>query len=595
MFTFRFALASATALVLVACGGSGAASGGNNGGGNNGGGNNGGGNNPGGTPGSAFYLPFAAKSTSGGETDLYVIPSDNLSLTPIFVARTSTGSNNGFLTVAQSKQPTLNGSNVVTSLSPYAILYVAVGSDGNAHVYALSLASTSAAPSETQVSSLSLNSIGDVCGLTGSAQTNLFDPTTLFIVLHTNSGGQSSCGKGGDVYQVVHYTDSSTTAPTVVGITSSTFTALYKPGGALGGLVLLDSTTGNLDFFGSNSFTSPTVLTAGVTSWSDLVDDRFVNNTGSLGASTAFLSVTTNSGVSVWRVDSSGAPANVYTAAGLLSGVADTNNVYFLDTNISFPGGTQRIYQEAMSGGTPLELYGTVSAGLPLPPIYTLIGSNGASLVLTSMNTNTSPPSTPAPSTSVVTLPVGAPAAPTTIAGPFSGQVLAWMCPSSFGDVASDDLVLNVINGGLPGSTAPTSYSSEVLTPGGVVKQTELPNSHFLISIPSDACAVNFGSVLQVRGITDTNGGYGGGTVNAFNLSSFSATALGTTTGSGSYLVPKGDNVLVPGAGFLSDVIGSGIVGSVSIGGGSSGLAFDLSKSLIVPVTVPNSNVVAIL
>jgi hypothetical protein len=33
----------------------------------------------------------------------------------------------------------------------------------------------------------------------------------------------------------------------------------------------------------------------------------------------------------------------------------------------------------------------------------------------------------------------------------------------------------------------------------------------------------------------------------------------------------------------------------VSIGGSSSGLAFDLSKSLIVPVTVPNSNVVAIL
>jgi hypothetical protein len=51
----------------------------------------------------------------------------------------------------------------------------------------------------------------------------------------------------------------------------------------------------------------------------------------------------------------------------------------------------------------------------------------------------------------------------------------------------------------------------------------------------------------------------------------------------------------VPGAGFLSDVIGSGIVGSLSIGGGSSGLAFDLSKSLIVPVTVPNSNVVGVL
>jgi len=110
-----------------------------------------------------------------------------------------------------SKQLTMSSSNVVTSSAPYALLYYAAGGDGNAHVYGLKLADTSVAPSATQVSSLSLNSVSDICGSIGFGQTNVYDPKTLFVVLHTNVGGASSCGKGGDVYQMVHYTDSSTT------------------------------------------------------------------------------------------------------------------------------------------------------------------------------------------------------------------------------------------------------------------------------------------------------------------------------------------------------------------------------------------------
>jgi hypothetical protein len=80
--------------------------------------------------------------------------------------------------------------------------------------------------------------------------------------------------------------------------------------------------------------------------------------------------------------------------------------------------------------------------------------------------------------------------------------------------------------------------------------------------------------------------------VNALDLSSFSATALSTTSGNGTYTIPAGETVQP--VIFLSDVIGSGAVASFSAGV-SSGLAFDLSKSLIVPVTVPNSNVGPIL
>jgi hypothetical protein len=593
MFTFRRVLICTLALVLGACGGgetdsgsdpSSASSGGSNPGGTN---SNGSGPSGANSGGSSFYLPFVATSSSGGETGLFVIPSGDLSSTPIFVTRTSANSQTGLAMVAYSKKPLLNGSNVVTSLSPYAILYVATGSDGNAHLYALDLSDPSVAPTAAQVSSLSLSSTADMCGTAGSAQTNLYDPTTLFLVLHTNPGGTSKCGKGGDVYQVVHYTDSSTTAPMIVNITNTMLTALYEANGALGGMALLDSTTGNLDFYDSDAFTSPTVLTTGVTSWSDLIDDSTVNNTGSLGATTAFLAVTKTSGTTLWRVASSGAAAAVYTARGGLGlfGVADTNNIYFSDTVLQ--SGTQSIYEESMSGGTPLELYGTSNAGFPPPPQYSLIGSNGTVLVLTATTIGAG-----SLSTSVLTLPVGTGATPTTIAGPFSDLVTAWMCPSSFGDVGSDVLVLNMANGTAPGSTTATSYSSEVLSPSGVVKQATLLDSTFLIAGSPGACGVEFGSLLQVRGIADTNGGYGGGTVNAFNLGSLSATALSTTTGSGTYTVPSGDQILA--AGFLSPVIGSAVVGSLS-SMVSSGLAFDLSKGLVVAVSVPSSEVSGIL
>ena len=213
-----------------------------------------------------------------------------------------------------------------------------------------------------------------------------------------------------------------------------------------------------------------------------------------------------------------------------MTGVADLNNVYFTDTvgpSLAASSSTQSIYQEAIGGGTPLELYSTSST--VVPTLYFLVGSNDTSLVMTSSTAST----TGGPSTSVRTLSVGTPATPIPVAGPFSGMVFAAMCPATFGDVGSDDLLLNVTLTQGP-ITAPTSttYSSEVLTPSGVVKQAALPNSVFP-GLPM--CGGSSESVLQVRGITDTNGGYGGGTVNVFNFSSFSATALGTTTGSGSY------------------------------------------------------------
>jgi hypothetical protein len=126
-----------------------------------------------------------------------------------------------------------------------------------------------------------------------------------------------------------------------------------------------------------------------------------------------------------------------------------------------------------------------------------LIGSNGTLLVLTS--TTVGAISSPTlMQTSVLTLTVGVPGAPASIAGPFSGMVSAWMCPSSFGDVASDDLLLNVDSNPAMVSTMPTTYS-RVLTPSGVVKQPAMANSAFLIvGVPDIA------GLPDIAGIWDT-------------------------------------------------------------------------------------------
>lgn len=586
----RIGCVSTLALMLIACGGGSPAdpSGGNTTPGGGGGSGSGGGGSGSGS--SAFYLPYVATSTSGGETGLFVVPSDNLSTTPIFVTRT-TASAQGVEVLAHSDSLTRNSAGVVTSAAPYGLLYAAVGSDGNFHIYALRLGDTSVAPAAIQASSLSLAALTDICR-SSFAQTNLYDPTTLFVVLDTNVGGTSSCGNGNDVYQVVRYTDSSTSAPAVVNITTpvgvpNPFVALYQSSGALGGLVMLDSSSSALKLYSDATFTNSSVLVSSVTSWYDLVDDSSVNGTASQGASTAFLLVATGGGSSIWRVTATGAASSVYATTGTVSApaqsVADANNVYFMDTD--FQGGTQTIVQEAIGGGTPIDLYSAPIGGLPVA-MYSLVGSNGTSLVLTSTTTSLGG----VPTTSVLTLPVGTPGTPTNIAGPFSGLlgVTATMCPEAFGDVASDDLLLTTQETTTSGSATTYSYASEVLTPAGAVKQAALANSAFLVGGLSGTCGAESGSVLQARGITDTNGGYGGATVSAFELSSLTTTGLTTTTGSGTYLVPTG--YALPPAMFLSGPIGADLLSPVS-GRVSAGIAFDVSKGLIVSVSVPNSSV----
>jgi hypothetical protein len=226
------------------------------------------------------------------------------------------------------------------------MMYAAAGADGNVHVYGLNLSNSAIAPAPVQAGSLSVAALSAICDF-GQAETNLTDPTTLFIVLHIASS--TGCGKPGDVWEVVRYKDSAATAPLVVNINTTTMSALYKAGGALGGLVLLDSPAQILWFYSDSTFSARTNLVGAVTDYSVLfATDQ--DNRVSLSASVDFFAVTTATGEFIYRVNSAGSSANVFTAAGTLGLVAvgDDTSLYFTD-NITAGTTTVKIYQQPIN------------------------------------------------------------------------------------------------------------------------------------------------------------------------------------------------------------------------------------------------------
>jgi hypothetical protein len=509
---------------------------------------------------------------------VFVIPSSSLAATPTFVT-TSTAT----LFLGYGQQITLNGSNDVTAYSPATYMYAAIDTSNNIHVYGLNLTSTTT-PTPTQIGSLSLPltagaAVNTVICDSREASTNFFDASTVFVVLHI--AGSSGCNTTGDVWEVVHYTDSSSTAPTVVAIKSTFFTPLYDSTGALTGLELFDATSGNLYLYASDSFTSPTTLVAGVTAASTILNAESVNG-GAFTGNELFLSVTTAAGNYLYRlVHGATTATREYTATGTLTGVGvgDGVNVYFNDT-VTAATSTTTLWAEPLAGGTPTELY-TVS--YPAGVSYDLLGANTSVLVFYSSTISGS-----SISSTLLTVPVSTlSATATSIGGPYTGLISSsnsFLQPVTGGDPSTDLVFVNVLDATSGGGGTTISYSSEVLTPTGTVKKALTSNSAFLFN----AASILSGSAVQIAGITDTNGGYGGGTFNAVNLGTLASTAL-TTTGGAAYTVPAG---FISGFGQLADTIGAGVFAPTGGSTGASmGGAYDLSKDLIVPISLANTNV----
>ena len=546
--------------------------------------------------GGAYWIPYSAspvpQATPPGSNGLFLIPSDKLSTAPApsFVTTDKTQ----LLGIGTQ----ISESGGTLTYSPQLMMYADTNSSGTTSIFGLTLANTSTVPTPAQISNLVVPATQQVCSTGFSSLTDVTQPTTLFVVIEV--GTPTQCSAGGGTYEVVHYTDSSTTAPVVVSINTTDIQSVFQ-NGKLTGLLLYASGTSSFNLYADNTFKSPTQKItglSGVSYESGVLDAATLSTTG------LFFEVTTTAAVNeLYRIDGSTLAATLIQnlAAGSIGTVAqDDSNLYYL---VLTPGASSTlvatINQVALTGGTPKLLYtaptitnnGTAVSG------YQMIGANDSVVVFYYYSepfTNGFEDPTKAIAT-IYSIPVGTTTTtPTTLANYPAGNQLyeAFLSAPSGSGLSSRVLFATVRNAKGSILTPTIAYSAVSIPLNGGTAPAPIANSAYLaLAIISAQLTDN---VWQVTGITDTNGGFGGGTANSVNVSNLTDTPF-TTTGGGDYVFSAGFN----GAFFAisSNNIALGFLDNASavISGGATlqeqGAAADLSTNFLYPVVLTNTYV----
>lgn len=550
---------------------------------------------------SGFWMPFSAtpvKGTTGGKSGLFVIPSFEVGSTP---APTPS-----FITTAE---PTLLGATFAivgtltnpTSVTPALLIYSAKGTDGNQHLYGLNLANptnSKTPPTPVQITNLSVPTTKAICAA-GQAQSNLTVPSTLSVVIHVatpETGAQPGtlgycAGVPTGTYYLAAYSASKTTAPTVLNIPGGTstlsaivndgeFTALNATSGLLGGIIYWDSKTLAENFYttlaGFNSAPSKVPL-SGVKG-TPLACIGLVPSVENLGGD-YLAAVSTAKGFLSYAFTPAGA-ADEFFAGQASECFTDPTHLYFI--GIASGGTTGAIYEEASSSLTaPLMLLPGVTSSATLQ--YELLGSNTAVVVF-----EKSTVAGTGVSTTLETVPVGVKStAAKSIGGPFPGALFEGFLAAPKGEAAIDDqLFVTLQNRTISGTTVKVTYTSHLLRPSGTS----------IVTPPANTVWQSFGSltneleggVLEIAGITDTGGGYGGASLGLWPVGGTSSIPI-KLTGGASYKVPATYALSVEG--FLGTPIGEGALISLK-GEASIGVAINASSTVIVPISMaPATNV----
>ena len=546
--------------------------------------------------GSAYWIPYSASAipsaTPPGSTGLFIIPSDKLSSSPAptFVTTDATQ------LLAIGTQVSLK--NGVATYSPQVMMYADTSSAGITKIYGLMLAGTSTVPTPTQISSLSLPSGQQICEVSSDSETDISNADSVFVVIQV--GTASQCISTGGTYEVVHYTDSATTAPVVVNLNTTVMNGVYQ-NGKLVGLLVFDSATNSLDLYKDDTFTSPTQLITGLSNTnyvSGVLDEATLSTTGIFESAT-----TTGSATSLYRIDGSTLVATQIQnlATGSIGNVAqDDNNLYYI---VLTPGTgstiTATFNQVALTGGTPKLLYtaptltenGTAVTG------YQLVGSNDSLLVFEYYSVPyTSGIEDPTKATATLyTVPVGTTTTtPTTLATyPAGNQLFEVFLAAPSGSGISSNVLFATVRNATGSITTPTiAYSAVSIPLNGGTAPAAIKNSLYA-PLAVITAQLSY-TVWQVTGITDTDGGFGGGTANTVNVGTLADTPF-TTTGGGDYVF---------GAGFLGglEALSSNNV-AVGVFENEPGLVYhgatlqeigaaaDLTSNFLYPIVLTNTYV----
>jgi hypothetical protein len=316
-----------------------------------------------------------------------------------------------------------------------------------------------------------------------------------------------------------------------------------------------------------------------------------------------FFSVTTTGAVNyLYRID--GATLAATQIQDLMTGsignaVEDDNNLYYL---VLTPGtGTEvdTFYQVALTGGTPKLLYTApaITENGTAVTSYQLVGSNDSVLVFE----YSSAPFTGGiedPTKAVATLytvPVGiTTTTPTKLANYTAGNELTsvFLAAPSGSSYSANVLFAAVRNTTGTSPLYKIAYSAVSIPLNGGTAPAPIANSAYA---PLAVISTHLtDSVWQVTGITDTDGGYGGGTANVVNVATLAATPF-TTTGGGNYVFSTG--FVAELFAISSNNIALGLlINSPAVTQGTAtlqeqGAAADLTSNFLYPVIITNTYV----
>lgn len=527
------------------------------------------------------WVPFVLTptyGTTGGKNGLILMSATNLaaSPTPIYVTTQPVQSVAILQQFPIGSYPNAEGElNVLGAIQLY--VYATAGADGKIHLYGLNLTDSTAVPVPTQLSTLSLPALTSYCG--GAViQTNLNDATSVGLLI--TIAGPNGCAGGNNSYQYVKYSDSPTTSPLPVSLPyySAWITPTYNYDGTLSGLLAQtqasDTSVTNTYFYTGDSFINPKLLLSN-TPFFFLSTVPPKSSTGAPSYVGSVYSSTTNEST-LYVISAGGAVSTRAIPGEVLSSVFDDNNFYF-STATSLTGGIYSIYQIPLSFvGTPELLYGGTDIDFPQ-----LVGSDDKDLVVQTDN-------------EVFALPVGQTStAPKVIAGPLTGDYIlgASVVAASRTTAVGSNVFISELNFNL-------STKSIVLGPSGVVRQPLENGATYDVAgnlyVTGGAPLGTFvpSVIIQVSGITDTGSfaGYGGGHFNVVNVATLASTSLITASGA-LYTIPTGDGYN-GGLFALAPTLAAGSLDVLELYGASEiGLVADLTKHLIVPISIKNTDV----
>ena len=485
---------------------------------------------------------------------------------------------------------TLSGS-MVSAYYPWAAVYAAPdpNNGGVIQLYGLPLvnANDSTPPSTAQIGNWA-QPAGSFCTALHDGYANVLIPGSAFFILQAYSSTTSDCSNN----VLINWNDPSGTPPTSIP-SGQNYTDLYYSSGFLYAEVALTKFGGSLNIYpasnGTPSFSSPTTVTTGVSS----VEHHAitVNRSGVASNTVLFENVLAGGKYYLYRIDTSGNQALVYSAAGTLYvTVFDDTSIYFIDmttTPVVVNGQNLQYFTYAFYAA-PINCGGGVSCApvpvgaasvpdypggtgytLPYGTVLSVVDSDGTNLIIGGDNLTTNPPTF-----TLWTLPVtGSLAWPTT-------PLLSYNASSSgivaFLDYGTDHLFVNEI------ASTTTTTASLVLSPSSTTPLLgPTPATAFTQWAPFFAGGPTNNTVLQFQ-----YGSTGNATLwdmNDMNSDNFMTNEV--LTGSSPYMVTAGTDVsLAP----VSNTVGFGT--QYPSTGAIAGLVIDVSKNQIITVSGPNSN-----